>query len=453
MSRSDSLPARTSTSAIYGAFWRWHFYAGLLVMPVLMLLALTGGLYLFKDEIEAAMRHRLLTVEPGAAVLAPQAWANAAKAVYPGRVTALTPPADAARSAQVTVATPSGVAHTVYVDPHTGHVLGAIDGGGLMQVVKRLHSLDLAGPVANLLVEVVAGWAIVMVVTGIVLWWPRGQAGGVFRVRGRPRQRLFWRDLHAVTGIFAGAVIIFLAATGMPWSAVWGKEVRRFTTEAGWGRPAAPSTDVGEHAGHALSATAVPWALQDHVMADMPGMDHGEPLTLNTAVAAADAAGLPRPYTLSIPARANQAWTASYIPAKAEAMRTLYLSPSSGAVLADVGYDGFGPAAKAIEWGIAVHQGKQFGLVNKLVMLAGCVAIWTLAFSALVMWWKRRPQGGLGAPPKPASRRTYVALAAVVIPLGIIYPLVGASLGVVLVLDLCIRHAAASLRPRGEVLP
>ena len=37
----------------YNAVWRWHFYAGLLVLPFLMLLALTGGLYLFKAEIDA----------------------------------------------------------------------------------------------------------------------------------------------------------------------------------------------------------------------------------------------------------------------------------------------------------------------------------------------------------------------------------------------------------------
>lgn len=41
--------------ALYRAFWRWHFYAGLLVMPVLMLMAATGAVYLFSDQIEAAL--------------------------------------------------------------------------------------------------------------------------------------------------------------------------------------------------------------------------------------------------------------------------------------------------------------------------------------------------------------------------------------------------------------
>ena len=37
---------------LYRAFWRWHFYAGLFVLPFLALLAVTGSIYLFKPEVE-----------------------------------------------------------------------------------------------------------------------------------------------------------------------------------------------------------------------------------------------------------------------------------------------------------------------------------------------------------------------------------------------------------------
>lgn len=113
-------------------------------------------------------------------------------------------------------------------------------------------------------------------------------------------------------------------------------------------------------------------------------------------------------------------------------------------MLADIGYDDFGPAAKTIEWGIAVHQGQQYGLANKLVMLAGCIAVWLLGISALVMWWKRRPKGRLAAPPRPLTRGAYIGLAAVIVPLAIIYPLVGASLIALLGMDGLIRLAFRS---------
>lgn len=453
MTHSDPKSVETPSGGFYRAFWRWHFYAGLLVMPVLMLMALTGGLYLFKDEIDGVLYRPLLTVQASASTASPQAWAQAATRAVPGRLAELTPPADQTRSARLVIETDTGARRAVYVDPHDARVLGSTPDGGAMAVVKRLHSLDIAGPSFNLLVEVVAGWAIVMVATGVILWWPRGQAGGIVSVRGPPAHRVFWRDLHAVTGLFAGAVIVFLAATGMPWSAVWGQQVRKLTTEAGWGRPAAPTSAAAwSHApAHEPAAPVVPWALQE---TDVHARHHGDPqLTLDEAVARIDAAGLPRPYVLSVPADPGKAWSASYMPDKVEATRTLYLDGGDGRLLADIGYGDFGPAAKAIEWGIAVHQGQQFGLANKLVMLAGCLAIWLLGVSALVMWWKRRPKGRLAAPSRPADRRAYAALVAVVLPLAVLYPLVGASLITVLTLDLIFRRIGSAMRPSLEARP
>ncbi|MBN9319859.1 MAG: sulfite reductase [Caulobacterales bacterium 68-7] len=437
----------SASGALYRAFWRWHFYAGLLVMPVLMLMALTGGLYLFRSNIDDLVYRPLMFVEARAEQASPDAWARAALAAVPGRLASVTAPAAADRPAKLVVESEAGGRRAVYVDPHDGRVLGDIPDGGAMAVVKRVHSLDIAGPVFNLGVEIVAGWAIVMVATGIVLWWPRGQKGGVVSVRGTPARRVFWRDLHAVTGIFVGGVIVFLAATGMPWSAVWGAQVRKMTTAAGWGRPAAPVATAGGHEGHEGHEghdappppnpnPAVPWALQETTMA----ASAAPALPLGAMMGHVEALGLPRPYTITIPKAPSAAWSAAYMPDKVEATRTLYLDGATGQAVADIGYARFGPAAKTIEWGIAVHQGQQFGLINKLVMLAGCVAIWLLGISGLTMWWKRRPKGRLAAPPAPADKRGYVALAAVVIPLGLVYPLVGASLIVVLTLDLVLRR-------------
>jgi hypothetical protein len=67
--------------ALYRAVWRWHFYAGLLCLPVLVLMAVTGGLYLFNKEIEGLVYRDLLQV-PAAqvAALPPQTLLNAAQA-------------------------------------------------------------------------------------------------------------------------------------------------------------------------------------------------------------------------------------------------------------------------------------------------------------------------------------------------------------------------------------
>ena len=427
-------------SEVYKAFWRWHFYAGLIVMPVLMLMALTGGLYLFRGDIDDLVYRPLMFVEARSAQASPDAWVAAARAAVPGRVMQIERPKDANRSARlvVQVGGERGPTRDVFVDPHTARVLGDRPSGGVMATVKGLHSLSLAGPIPNLLIEVVAGWAIVMVATGLVLWWPRGQGGGVVTIRGAPKQRLFWRDLHAVTGLFVGGIILFLSVTGMPWSAVWGAQARKIVTAQGWGRPLAPSA-VGGTEDHSMHGgpPAVPWALQE----SFAPTEKAAPLPIGKVMAHAEALGLPRPYTLSIPKSAETAWSAAYMPDKVEATRTLYLDPSTGQALADMRYGQFGGGAKAIEWGIAVHQGQQFGPINKLVMLAGCIGVWMLGISGLVMWWKRRPKGALAAPARPLDRRAYGPLAAVVVPLAVLYPLVGASLIAVLGGDILVRGA------------
>jgi uncharacterized iron-regulated membrane protein len=73
-------------------------------------------------------------------------------------------------------------------------------------------------------------------------------------------------------------------------------------------------------------------------------------------------------------------------------------------------------------------------------MLGGCIAIWLLSISGIVMWWKRRPprncrKAGIGAPEVPPGPRIRAAVLGIVLPMAILYPLTGLSLMVALLLD------------------
>jgi uncharacterized iron-regulated membrane protein len=43
----------------YRALWRWHFHAGLFCIPFVLVLALTGSIYLFKPQIDAFADRRM----------------------------------------------------------------------------------------------------------------------------------------------------------------------------------------------------------------------------------------------------------------------------------------------------------------------------------------------------------------------------------------------------------
>ena len=432
-------------SGAYRAVWRWHFYAGLLVMPFLMLMALTGGLYLFKTEIDGLVYRPLSHVEASAASTLPDRWVASAEAGTGGKVANLIVPARSDEAVRLTVNLPDGAKRTAFVDPHDARLIGTTAFGGLMETIKRLHSLALVGPWANYLVEIVAGWALILVATGIFMWWPRGRTVGVLAVKASdPKRRPFWRDLHAVTGLYAGAIIAFLVVSGMPWSAFWGDQYMGWVKDHGLGRPKPPAGAFA-HAEHQNAPAGVGWTMEGMVM---PG-DHMMPTpttaSLATVIAATDAVGLQRPYTISIPTDPALSWTASRVVQQVEDTRIVYFDGATGAVRADVKWSQFGVGAKAFEWGVAVHQGTQYGWINRYLMLGGCIAIWLLSISGVLMWWKRRPpklsKGGLGAPEAPPGPRVRAAVLGIVLPLAILYPLTGLSLIAVLILDRAVSAA------------
>jgi uncharacterized iron-regulated membrane protein len=434
-------PAATPLSGAYRAVWRWHFYAGVLVMPFLMLLAVTGGLYLFKDEIDQAVYRRMIEVPPVAQQASPDDWVEAAARAGGGRVASVLMPERPDQAVRVRVDRADGGQRTVFVDPHTAGITGVTGYGGVMETIKALHSLTFFGSVMNIVVEIVAGWTIVLFATGLYLWWPRKRTSGVLTLTTTDvRRRPFWRDLHALTGVYVGGVVLFLAVTGMPWSAVWGDQVMGAVKAGGWGRPPAPVAGAWQRAEHRDHPSGAGWTMEGVVL---PAPSHHAAGPLSGVIARAEAEGLARPYAVSIPQAADTAWTAIAQVRRVQDSRALYIDAGDGKLLGDIGFDQFGPGAKAIEWGIYTHQGTQFGQINRWIMLAGCIGVWLLAVSGMMMWWKRRPprlsRGLIGAPPVPDGPRLRVAVLAIVLPLCLLYPLTGASLIVALATDRLIR--------------
>lgn len=448
------LPQETaalSSPALYRAIWRWHFYAGLLVLPFLISLAVTGGLYLFKDEINAIVYNEELYVAPRAgATLPPSEIVKRATAQLSGTVFRYAPPEAADRTAEVGIESETQGRLSVFVDPYTGDVTGSFADSGssrtpLMQFVKKIHSLDYFGWPANRLIEIVAGWVLILVITGFYLWWPRGQKGGVISVRARPHARLFWRDLHAVTGALAGVLVFFLAITGLPWSGFWGAGLNKYADQYGLGYPAQFWSDVpksDEHAGHVMTQTS--WSLENTPMPEST-MSSGEPIGLDRAVAIFDGLKIRKGYLIDLPRDGEGVYSASIFPDQVADERVIHLDQYSGRPLFDGGFAELGAVGKAIEFGVSVHQGQEFGVINQLVMLAACLAIILMAVSAIVMWWKRRPQGALGAPRYPADYRIPRTILVIAGAVGIIFPLVGLTLLIALVVDFLL-PAAFKLR-------
>ncbi|WP_207483012.1 PepSY-associated TM helix domain-containing protein [Arenibaculum pallidiluteum] len=441
LDQARPIQAPGSVSDLYRAVWRWHFYAGLLVLPFLIILAATGALYLFRDEIDTLVHADLKQVrEQAVQPLPPIALVERALAAHPGTAVKFMPASSPASSAEVTVATEGNARIAVYLNPYDGRVLGSLpDRGTVMWIVREIHSLAFLGPVAQGMIEIAGAWSIMLVGTGVYLWWPRGQAGGVVSLRGTPRRRVFWRDLHAVTGAFVGVVLVFLAATGMPWSVLWGAKVNEWANGQNFGYPAGVRVAVpmsDEHLNHIAPTT---WSLEQAKVPEStpPGSTAptGEPIGLDRAVAILDGLGLHAGYVVNLPRGPRGVYTGSVYPDDLSRQRVVHLDQYSGRPLIDMSYADYGPLGRGLEWGINVHLGREFGLANQLLLLAACLAIIVLSASGAVMWWKRRPRGSLGVPPAPADRAKLRGVVAILAVGGIVFPLAGLSLVAMLALD------------------
>ncbi|SMC24295.1 Uncharacterized iron-regulated membrane protein [Andreprevotia lacus DSM 23236] len=432
----------------YALAWRWHFYAGLLVVPIMLMLALTGMVYLFKPQLDLAMYRPLLVVTPQGTPASADALLATVRAAYPGQtVRKYTPPTAADRSSSFTLAAAQGT-QTVYVDPYRNMVLGAQDDERTLQhIAKKLHGKLLLGKTGDFIVEMAASWALVLVASGLYMWWPRG--GGVWGTllpRLRASKRLFWRDLHVVGGFWGVLLLAFMLLSGLPWSGVWGSQYAKV-----WSRfPAQMWDDVPKSDRTAASLNVggqptVAWAAEDTPLPKSGSHHHHEEaatpapgaslVTLAQLEALARHIGLPASYGISLPGDESGVFTLSAFPNDPREEQTVHVDQYSGKVLAQVGWRDYGAVPKAVEMGVALHEGKFFGLANQLLMLFACLFVILLSVSGTVMWWQRRPRGRLGAPAPSRQMPAWKSGLAVFVLLAVAFPLVGVSILAVLLAD------------------
>ncbi|HLA30276.1 MAG TPA: PepSY domain-containing protein [Pseudomonas sp.] len=436
--------------SFYNLAWRWHFYAGLFVIPFLVMLSLTGTIYLFKPQLDQLLYPELLQVPVAAQRLSADQQLAVVQQTYPqATINKYLPPVAEDQSAQFVVDN-AGQGLNLFVDPYRGTLLGSQDAQyNLQALVRTMHGDLLLGTVGDRLIELAAGWGIVLVVSGLYLWWPRGSGGaGVLWPRLTARGRLFWRDLHAVIGFWASLLLLFMLLTGMTWTGFWGAQFA-----GAWNHfPAAMWDEVpqsGKLTGslNDSSQQTVAWAVESTPLpASDPHAAHGgqgtkaaprvaAPISLQQVVDSAVARGVQPGYSITMPKGETGVYSVALFADDPRHDATLHIDQYSGAVLADVRWQDYGLVAKAVETGVVLHEGKLFGLANQLFMLAVCLLVLLSAVSGLLIWWMRRPAGKFGVPPLRHDLPRWKTAIAIMLLLGAAFPLVGASLLLIYGLD------------------
>jgi uncharacterized iron-regulated membrane protein len=436
----SKAPAEESRR-LYRVVWRWHFYAGVFSIPLIIWLSCTGSIYLFKPQIERWLDRPYDHLQIAGERATPEKVALTALAAVPGsslHAYELPPSANAATRVIVGVGRDE---YRVYVHPVTLQVLKVIsEDKRPMKVVFHLHGELLAGDWGSRLVELAASWAIVLIVSGLYLWWPRQseKLAGVLWIRIHKGQRVFWRDMHAVTGVWISAFALFLLLTGLPWAKGWGgyfKKVRQVTGTAvakqDWttGR----SSELAEREAMNQAMPGMDHTLMTMAVA-MPSTPRGyEPL--NRVVPVAAQLGLAPPVLIA-PARSlGDPWTVKSDAQDRPLRSTVMVDGKTGAVLSRQDFRQQHIIDRVLGVGIAAHEGQLFGFMNQLLSLMTAMGLILLSISAVILWWRRRAVGVLGAPVPLGKPRWPVALVAAILALAAYLPAMLVSLIVVLALE------------------
>ncbi|WP_328401425.1 PepSY domain-containing protein [Streptomyces sp. NBC_00390] len=436
-------------SALRPLVLRLHFYAGLLIAPLLLAAAVSGFLYALSHQAEKLVYSRELQVPTGESSVPLSAQVEAARTAHPeGEVTAVWPSHEDGATTRVLMTTPEveeGESLAVFVNPYTGEIRGElVDSFGALPLrawLSGLHSNLHMGDFGRNYSEMAASWLWVVALGGLLLWLGRRRRSKrelILPERGATgRRKTLTR--HGAVGVWAVAGLLVLSATGLTWSKYAGENIDTLQTQLGGATPSvaaelSPGGGEGDgHEGHGGGGDSV--------------AQQGPDVGIDKVVEAAAAKGVEGQISVILPADGS-----GYVVKETDKQFPVHLDsvavhPADGKVMDELRFADYPLLAKLTRFGIDVHMGVTFGLANQLALAALALALILLIVWGYRMWWLRRPTKerklSAGRPmPRGAWRKlpatALLPVAAVTVVVGWFIPMLGISLLAFLVIDIAL---------------
>lgn len=372
-----------------------HLWLGLTSGLVVFIIAVTGCLYAFQDEIQNALQPYRFTQARDKPVLPPSQLKAIAEKELPGKkIHAVLYPV-AGRSVQVILYNlDPEYYYFVYLDPYTGEVLNVSNelAGFFRFVLDGHYYLWLPPTIGQPVVAVSTLVFVIMLITGIVLWWPRNRKAAKqrFSIQWSGRWRRKNYDLHNVLGFYASWVAIILALTGLVWGFQW------FAKGA---HAVAGGTKSLLYAEPMVDTTAI-------ALSGLPAMDriwiklkteNPDAHILEVHVPATKAS----PIVVNVNPDSQTYWKTDYRYFDPYTLKELEVDHLYGK-LPDAN-----AADKLLRMNYDIHTGAIIGLPGKILAFCASLLCASLPVTGFCIWWGRRKKDRREAkqPPRQAASR------------------------------------------------
>lgn len=395
--------------------WKWHFLSGIIALPFILMLSLTGIIYLFKEPFEKKQFQYVKQVEViGTPISYQQQW-EIAQSHSQQKLTSMEIP-DRADQATAFMSGKFGTLNNVYVDPYKGTVSGEIASSKTaMYKVRKLHGELLMGSFGTKIIELIGCWMVVLIITGIYVWWPERswKLKSYFIPRIRSGKRTFFRDAHAITGFWLSAIFLLILAGGLPWTDVFGTGFKwvQEKTQTGY-----PST----------------W--NQYGLANPPS--DAKMVSLDKIVESAKELKLPGSVSIDFPKNENGVYSVQNTNYKDLSQQQKYhFNPYTTEVLKKHTWADVGVLMRARMWVMAFHQG-QFGQWNWILILLTTSLLFFMSLSAVISYVLRKRKNSWGVPKVPKNYSISPGLIIIIGVLCALLPLFGLSVIIICIFEL-----------------
>ncbi len=385
--------------------WKWHFIAGIISLPFVIVLSITGGIYLFKSDVENEVIQgiqKLIPEEKSERLSYDKQWEIAQKNSKRKLNSVVLDDGDLSTEF---ISGRFGGKQSVYINPYSGEVSGTFKAKDTwMYSVRKLHGELLGGKVGTKIVELIASWMVILILSGLYIWFPfvRG-IKGVFTVRLKEGKRILFRDIHAVAGFWISILLLIVLAGGFPWTDVFGGNFKKVQQ---WTNTGYPKT----WSGRGLTSSV-----------------KEKRLSLDEMISIANAQNLSGKITVGLPRSPKSTFSVSNKTFPFSEQKMIHFDQYSGELVKSHNWSDVGVLMRARMWLMAFHQG-EFGGWNWYLMFAIAVLLTLMSTAAIFSYVFRKQKGKWSVPKSTKSFKQNYGVVIAILLLGVIFPLFGVSI-------------------------